>query len=135
LQHQLSFLKNSRTKIVEMNFSGFQKYFLILMLSCGIAKGNNAFSSPKQLHLLSTVTSLQENYKKIPLFIVGEFVEEIENDENPDEIHADFNFTTPTIDIFDFNIISQSLHFTPKNYSFKIALNQKIHVLNCTFLI
>ena len=118
-----------------MNFSGFQKYFLILMLLCGIAKGNIALPPFAQLHSSSTATNLQENYKKSFQFIVSEFEEEIDNDENSDEFHADFSFTTQTIDSLDFNIISQSLNFTPKIHSFKITPNQKIHVLNCTFLI
>jgi hypothetical protein len=105
------------------------------MLSYGIAKGNSALSSFTQLHSFSTATNLQENHKKSSQFIVSEFVEEIDNDENLDEFHADLSFITQTIDSFDFSIISQSLNFIPKNYSFKIAPNQKIHVLNCTFLI
>lgn len=118
-----------------MNFSGFQKYFLILMLSFGIAKENNALSSTTQIQLLSTSASQQENHKKSFQFIVSEFVEAIDKDENLDDIHSDFNFTNPSIDSFDFLFISQPLNYTPKNYSSKTAPNQKIHVLNCTFLI
>lgn len=118
-----------------MNFSGFQKYFLILMLSCGIVKGSNAWSSSTQFHLSSTVQNLRENHKKSPQFIISEFVEEIDNDENSDEFHTDFSFTSQIIDAFDFIIFGQSQNFTSKNHSFRIAPNQKIHVLNCTFLI
>ncbi len=88
-----------------------------------------------QLHSFATATNLLENHKKSADLIFIEFVEEFDNDENSVEFHKDFSFTSPTIDAFDFIIFNQSQNFTPKNLSFKITSNQKIHVLNCTFLI
>ena len=119
-----------------MKFSSFQRYLaLLILLLCGVAKGNNVLSAFTPLHALSATTNLQENHKKSTKFIVSEFVEAIDNDETSDEFRPDFNFTTQTIAPFDSCFVSQLLNLTPKNHCFKIASNQKIHVLNCTFLI
>jgi|GEM_PF-4043572 len=118
-----------------MIFSGVQKYFLIIMLSCGIAKGSNALFSSTHLHFFSASTNLHNDTKKISQSTVIEFLEEFDIDENSDEFHTDYSFTSPNNDAFDFVIFNHSKNHTPKNFSFKITPNQKIHVLNCTFLI
>ena len=118
-----------------MKFLGFSKYFLLLMLSFGIAQGSSALSSTSQLHLLSTSTNLKEKHTKFPNFFVSEFVEEIDNNENADETNSDFLFISRSScasapecndeSVFIFSISPHSLIF----------LNQKINVLNCIFLI
>jgi hypothetical protein len=105
------------------------------MLSFGIVKGNNALSSTSQLHLLSTPTNLQENHTKFPKFIVSEFVEEIDNDENTDETHSDFHFISLSLRAFTFVSNKETLTVFPKSSHSSTVQNQKINVLNCIFLI
>lgn len=118
-----------------MKFLGFPKYFLLLMLSFGIARGNNALSSASQLHLLSTSPNLQENHTKSPKFIVSEFVEEIDNDENSDETLSDFHFISLPSFVSAFAYSNESDTVFPKSHHFLTSLNQKINILNCIFLI
>lgn len=118
-----------------MKSLGYPKYFLLLMLSFGIAKGDTALSSSSPLYLLSTSTNLTENPIKFPKFIISEFVEEIDNDENADETYLDFYFISlaSRASIFSYN--NKSDNIFPKLNHFLILLNQKINVLNCIFLI
>ena len=105
------------------------------MLSFGIVKGNNALSSTSQLHLLSTPTNLQENHIKFPKFVVSEFVEEIDNDENADETYSDSYFISLSSRAFTFISKKETLTIFPKLSHSPTVLNQKINVLNCIFLI
>ena len=118
-----------------MKFLGFPKYFLLLMLSFGIIKGNNALSSTSQLHLLSTPTNLQESHTKFLKFVVSEFVEEIDNDENVDETYSDSYFISLSSRAFTFVSHKETLTVFPKSSHFLTVQNQKVNVLNCTFLI
>ena len=119
----------------KMKFLGFSKYFLLMMLSFGIAKGNNAFSSTSQLHLHSNSVNLAENHTKLPKFIVSDFVEEINDDENADETNIDFYFISPSSCAFAFTNDNKSTIIFPKLHYSLSFLNQKINLLNCIFLI
>ena len=118
-----------------MKFLGYPKYFLLLMLSFGIVKGNNALSSTSQLQVLSTPTNLQENHTKFPEFIISEFVEEIDNDENADETYSDSSFISLSLGAFTSVNNNETLTIFPKSSRSSTVLNQKINVLNCIFLI
>ncbi|MBC7409189.1 MAG: hypothetical protein H7339_12435 [Arcicella sp.] len=118
-----------------MKFLGFPKYFLLLMLSFGVAKGSNDLSSTSQLHLLSTSTKLKEKHTKFPKFFVSEFVEEIDNNENPDETHSDFLFISRFSCAFASASNDESVIIFSISHHSLIFLSQKINVLNCIFLI
>lgn len=119
----------------KMKFLGIPKYFLLLMIPLGIAKGSNSLSSTSQLYLLSTSKDLKENHTKFPKFIISDFIEEINNDENGDETHSDFYFNSLSSCGSLFECNNESEIVFPKSHHSLTFLNQKINVLNCIFLI
>jgi hypothetical protein len=116
-----------------MKFSGFQKYFLLLLLSFGIVQGSYACFSISNLATPKTTTNLHANdsqsVKSNSLFDL------VEDDNDSDDVHFSIDFSVPSCN----NITFHELHHeTLKSYnslSPQSLRNQKINILNCTFLI
>jgi hypothetical protein len=118
-----------------MKFSGLQKYFLLLMLSFGIVQGSYACfssipvnSSSKSTHLYSNNSqSLQAN-------CFFDLVEE-NIDEDSDNFHFSVDFIIPTNNNVTFQKLQNETVLFQRFLSSQPFHNQKINILNCSFLI
>ncbi|PWK28150.1 hypothetical protein LV89_00928 [Arcicella aurantiaca] len=122
-----------------MKLPVFQKYFFSLLLLIGVITGKDVLNSGSEGLLKSSksILSLQINHQKhTPIIAVAacNFVEENENTEDT-ETHFSFPFDVQTSDFLTFAGSEISGSVSSPYYSFPISANQKIHVLNCTFLI
>lgn len=120
---------------LKMKFSGLKKYFLLLIFSLGIAEGNyarfsvnNSNDSDKNTHLYSNDSqSLPSNF----FFDLAE--ENIEDDS--DTIHFSLDFAVPSNNNFTFHELENQSCLFRNALSSQPFGNQKINILNCTFLI
>jgi hypothetical protein len=122
-----------------MKFPVFQKYFFSLLLLIGVITGKDVLNAGSEGLLKSSksILSLQVNHHKHSSIIAVDacnFVEENENTEETDT-HFSFAFDVQTSEFLTFSGSEISANLLSPYYSFPICANQKIHVLNCTFLI
>jgi hypothetical protein len=117
-----------------MKFSGFQKYFLLLMLSFGIAQGGFALVSKTDLSSTKKSTTLQATHQQLNSSdLYFDLVEETDDDSN--DSHHHLNFAVPPFNDFTFHILQNETILFQKFPSLPPFHNQKINILNCTFLI
>jgi hypothetical protein len=120
-----------------MKSSVFQKYFFLLLLSIGIASGNGMLNTVTKfaIHPSKSTTSLQINHQnQTPIMAVCDFVEENENNEDNDA-HFSFGFDASYSNFLTFVGLQISANAPSTYHTFPISTNQKINILNCTFLI
>ena len=118
-----------------MKFSGFKNYFLLLIFSLGMVQGNyarfsvdNSSASNKNTHLHSTDSqSLHSNF----FFDLAE-----ENiDDDSDTIHLSLDLVVPSNNKLTFHELENGAYLFHNFLSSQPFYNQKINILNCTFLI
>ncbi len=118
-----------------MKIIGIQKYFLLLMLSFGIVQGSYACFSVNNLDISKNYTNVHSNNQTSIhsnfLYVLME--ENIDDDSN--DAHFSVDFLLPTHNNFTFHELHQQTLNLFISYSSQYLQNQKIHILNCTFLI
>jgi hypothetical protein len=121
--------------IRKMKFSGFKKYFLLLMLSFGIVQGSNAFFSISNLATPKTTTNVHSiDSQSVKSNFLFDLVEEnIDNDSY--DAHFSLDFSIPSYNNITFHELHHETLKSYNSFSPQSLHNQKIHVLNCSFLI
>lgn len=115
-----------------MKFSSFQKYFLLLTLSSWIAHESFAFTSTNNFSYFTKSTTLYATKHQFnPPVSIFDFEEKINDDES--KYHHEF--ITPIIYNFSFVSFQFKIFIYQDNLGYLMLLNQKINILNCTFLI
>lgn len=119
-----------------MKSLGFQKYFLLLMLFSWIAQKSIAFTTTNNLSFSTKNTTLHatQHQSNSPVFIF-DFEEEEINDDDSNESKYHLEFITPLIYNFSFVNFQFEIFIHQDNLGCLILPNQKINILNCTFLI
>lgn len=120
-----------------MKLSGFQKYFLLFILSFGIVQGSYACFSTNNLDASHNHIHFHSNDSK--LFQINAFfdlVEEtIDDDDDSNDGHFLVDFVLPTDNNFTFQKPQNETSLLQNFLSSQPLHNQKINILNCTFLI
>ncbi len=118
-----------------MKFKGFQKYFLLLMLSLGIAQGSHAFVSKNNVSTTPKSSTFQSSHHQSNANdFLFELVEE-NNDDDSNETQHNLDFIVPQTNDFTFHHLQNETVLLQKYASSYRFHNQKINILNCTFLI
>ena len=120
-----------------MKFPVFQKYYIYLLLFIGIIAGKGVLNAENDILVKASKSriSLQINHHShapIIAIAVCNFVEE--NSEDSDN-HFSFAFDVSSSDFLTFVGSPISAETSSTYHTFPICVNQKINVLNCTFLI
>jgi hypothetical protein len=118
-----------------MKFLGLQKYFLLLLLSFGIVQGSYAYFSSINLDISSKSTHIQSNNSQsLHLNFLFDLVEESVNDDS-DDAHYSLDFAIFPDNNFTVQLFQNETHLFPHFLSSQPFCDQKINILNCTFLI
>lgn len=118
-----------------MKFSSFQKYFLLLTLSSWIAQESFAFTSTNNFSYFTKNTVLYATKHQFNLPVsIFDFEEKI-NDDDSNESKYHHEFIIPIIYNFSFISFQFKIFMYQDNLGYLMPLNQKINILNCTFLI
>ena len=120
---------------LKMKFLGLKKYFLLLIFSLGITEGNyarfsvnNSNDSNKNPHLYSN------DSQSLPSNFFFDLIEENVDDDSNDA-HFSLDFVIPTDNNFTFQKLQNETLLFQNFLSSQPFGNQKINILNCTFLI
>ncbi len=118
-----------------MKFSDLQKYLLLLMLSLGIVQGSYACFVTNDLDVSKKSTTLHSNsHQSIHsnfLYVLME--ENIDDDSN--DVHFWLDFSLPSYNNLMFHELHQDTLKLYNSFSSQSPYNQKINILNRTFLI
>ena len=118
-----------------MKFSGFKKYFLLLMLSFGIVQGSYACFSFGNLGASNKSTNAHSNdSQSLHANYLFDLIEENVDDDSNDA-HFSLDFVILTDNNFTFQKLQNETLLFQNFLSSQPFCNQKINVLNCTFLI
>jgi uncharacterized protein (UPF0262 family) len=118
-----------------MKFSGFQKYFLLLMLSLGIAQGGHAYFSSADLDFSDKSTNVHSNDSQTlhSNFLFDLIEENIKEDS--EDTHYSLDFSIVSCQSFTFQKLYHETCVSQNFLSSQPFYNQKINILNCVFLI
>jgi hypothetical protein len=122
-----------------MKLPVFQKYALFFLLFVGVITGKDALNAENNVLVKASKSriSLQINHHShAPIIGIAacNFVEENENREDSDN-HFSFAFDVSSSNFLTFVGSPISAETSSTHHTFPICVNQKINVLNCTFLI
>ncbi len=116
-----------------MRIKGFQKYFFLLVLSFEIAQGSFAFASKTDIASTKKSTTLQSVHHQSD-YSDFTLIEETDDNDSDDTQH-NLVFIVPSTNDFTFHILRHETILFQNFSSSNTLHNQKINILNCSFLI